>query len=272
MGVIQLGMGIFLTVIYNKEGLFQVKEKLYRIGVDKKNVTDGYSLDFVQRPSLEVPYAYEAVSFFYVTSFFHFLYVLMGERYNEMIENKNNFLRWIEYSISATLMIRIIALQCGIRDDNTLTAITMSTVGIMLQGQIVESALASGHELDSNGKMVVFVATIVGWLLMVTNFYMIVRQYINLADDINLFGCPGVGIPSFVLALVVTQLIFYSTFGFIQIYQIYKRLYNPKEYDYKKIETMYIVDSLLSKVTLGAILGYSVIGANKGVYATFSCD
>lgn len=271
MGVIQLGMGIFLTVTYNNEGLFKLDEPMYRIGVDKKSIdTSKYSLEWVQRKSTAVPYAYEAVSFFYVTSFFHFLYVLMGSKYEEMILRENNFLRWIEYSISATLMIRIIALQCGIRDENALTSMTMNTVGIMLQGQIVEATLST-RKIDVNEKMVILVATIVGWVLMVTNFYIIVKQYINLKNDVDEFKCKDVGIPSFVLWIIVTQLIFYSTFGFIQIYQIYNRLYKPDQYDYRKIETMYIIDSLLSKVTLGAILGYSVINANKGVYGTFAC-
>lgn len=272
MGVIQLGMGIFLTVTYNNAGLFKLDEPMYRIGVDKKvNPANKYSLEWVERKSTAVPYAYEAVSFFYVTSFFHFLYVLMGSRYDEMIRRENNYLRWIEYSISATLMVRIIALQCGIRDESALTSITMNTVGIMLQGQIVEAVLSSTAKPGANDKMVILVATIVGWILMVTNFYIIVKQYINVKDDVDGFKCPGVSIPSFVLWIIVTQLVFYSTFGFIQIYQIYNRLYNPDQYDYHKIETMYIIDSLLSKVTLGAILGYSVIGANKGVYGTFEC-
>lgn len=271
MGVIQLGMGIFLTVTYNNEGLFKLDEPMYRIGVDKKSIdASKYSLEWVQRKSTAVPYAYEAVSFFYVTSFFHFLYVFMGSKYEEMIRCENNFLRWIEYSISATLMIRIIALQCGIRDENALTSMTMNTVGIMLQGQIVEATLST-RKIDVNEKMVILVATIVGWVLMVTNFYIIVKQYINLKNDVDEFKCKDVGIPSFVLWIIVTQLIFYSTFGFIQIYQIYNRLYKPDQYDYSKIETMYIIDSLLSKVTLGAILGYSVINANKGVYGTFAC-
>jgi len=271
MGVIQLGMGIFLTVVFNNQGLFKNEEQMYRIGVDKKvDAANKYSLDWVQRESTSVPYAYEAVSFFYVTSFFHFLYVLMGPRYEDMILKQNNYLRWIEYSISATLMIRIIALQCGIRDENALTSISVNTVGIMLQGQIVETML-SQRKVDVKEKSVILVATIVGWILMVTNFYIIVKQYINLKSDVDAFKCPDVGIPSFVLWIIVTQLLFYSTFGFIQIYQIYNKLYNPDQYDYRRIETMYIIDSLLSKVTLGAILGYAVIGANQGVYSSFEC-
>jgi hypothetical protein len=140
----------------------------------------------------------------------------------------------------------------------------------MLQGQIVETML-SQRKVDVKEKSVILVATIVGWILMVTNFYIIVKQYINLKSDVDAFKCPDVGIPSFVLWIIVTQLLFYSTFGFIQIYQIYNKLYNPGQYDYRRIETMYIIDSLLSKVTLGAILGYAVIGANQGVYSSFEC-
>ena len=105
---------------------------------------------------------------------------------------------------------------------------------------------------------------------IVTNFVIIVRQYINLSEDVDKLNCPDVGIPDFVLWIVITQLIFYNSFGFLQLWQIYKKLYS-KNYCYANTELYYLVDSLLSKVTLGGILGYSVIQANKGIYGTFDC-
>ena len=37
------------------------------------------------------------------------------------------------------------------------------------------------------------------------------------------------------------------------------------------IEKLYIIDSLLAKLTLGGLLAYSVVGADQGVYSEFAC-
>ena len=271
MTIIQLAMGIFLTISYHNEDLLDFKEMFYRFGIDKKGTSNAeeYKVEWIKRDSSSIPYAQEAIAFFYVTAFFHCLYVLMGEKYEDMIVCENNWLRWLEYGITATLMIRIIAIQAGIRDENTLTSISLNTVGVMLCGQIVETTL-SHSVITEKDKNVIFVASLIGWIIMVTNFVIIVRQYINLENDVDNLNCDDVSIPSFVLWIIITQLIFYSTFGFLQIWHIWCRLYK-KDYEYRNTELYYLVDSLLSKVTLGGILGYSVLNAKKGVYGKFVC-
>jgi len=272
MSVIQAAVGGSLLYLYNDKGLLDTPTQLTGTGVVKAPTSSGeFSLDWVQNEGSQVYIAREVIIFFFVTSFFHGLYAVMGESYDKLIKNGNNSLRWVEYSISATFMIRIIALQSGIRDQNTLTLITSSTIGIMLQGQIVEAALANNKgKLTSEQKSVVMTSTLIGWVLMIANFWVIIKQYMGLNDDIDALGCPGVEIPDFVLYIIITQLIFYSTFGLIQIYQIYQRI-NGKKVDYSNIERMYLIDSLMSKVTLGGILGYAVTGADQGAYSPFTC-
>lgn len=271
MSIVQLSMAIFLIVIYNNNNLFGFKENLYRLGVGRESLGDRFKIRYESREATSIVYAYEVIVFFVVTSMFHGYYALTDNgHYNSMIKNENNYLRWIEYSISATLMIRIIALQSGIRDEKTLTSITFNTVGIMLQGQIVESIL-SNKVVSSKEKYIILVSTFVGWILMVSNFYIIIKQYIELNNDVNNLDCDA-KVPDFVLWIIVTQLIFYSTFGFIQIVQIYRKLYKPKSYNYRNIESWYILNSLLSKITLGGILAYSVIGASDGMGGSFNCS
>ena len=67
----------------------------------------------------------------------------------------------------------------------------------------------------------------------------------SLDKDIDNLNCEGVAIPDFVFWIIVTQLLFYSTFGFIQIYQIKRRL-DGKPIDYSNVERMYLIDSLFS--------------------------
>lgn len=274
MSVVQLGMAGYLGYIYNDKGLFDKDIQLTGSGVVKgqPNSSNEYTLDWVQKDTGTVNVATLVVCFFGITGLFHGLYAGMGKSYDDLVyKNKNNYLRWIEYSITATIMINIIALQSGIRDEFTLQAITGSTIGLMLQGQIVEATLAQNKgKLSELQKSSIMTATVAGWLIMVTNFYIIIKQYMSLDKDVDNLNCEGLAIPDFVFWIIVTQLLFYATFGFIQIYQIKRRL-DGKSVDYSNIERMYLIDSLLSKVTLGAMLAYSVIGADQGAYAPFEC-
>ena len=272
MAVLQFGMGGYLTWLFNEKGLLNKPIGLTTTGVSKVPLgTDSFTLGFVQKNSDQIFIARETIAFFFITGLFHSFYAYTNNTlYTKMIHNKNNCLRWIEYSISATLMMRIIAIQCGIRDRDTMSLITTSMIGVMLMGQIAEAAMSSSTIMGPNQKNVAIVASVIGWVLMLGVFYVVIRKYIELQSDIDAFGCPKVKIPDFVLGIIVSQLILFSTFGLIQLYHVYYRI-NDHYVDYQKIEAAYIVDSLTAKLTLGAILAYSVTGADTGVYGTFKC-
>ena len=273
MSAAQLGMAVFLTVLYSKKDVLTKEIELTRTSVDKKPASSQeYQLNWTStNDSEKVSIGLETVSFFYVTGIFHMVYAATNNNfYNTLILRQNNFLRWIEYSISATLMIRIIAIQAGIRDSNTLSLLTTNTIGIMLQGQIVESALAGTGAMSANNKIIAITSTIIGWILMLTNFVIIGKQFANLSDDIDNLNCPDTKIPSFVMYILITQLIFYCSFGGIQLFHLAQRL-RGNSVNYGTIEKAYVTFSLLSKLTLGGILAYSVVGADQGAYGTFVC-
>lgn len=286
MAIIQASMAIFLAIRYKDKGLFG-KENLYMVSNDKRNTTDdNYVLDYIAKSSDTQNVAAEVVAFFSITAFFHSLYAFTSKGfYNDMIKARNNYLRWFEYSISATLMIRILAFESGIRETNTLKSLTTATIGIMLQGQIVESLLARDDIYKPESKdlrNVIYVATLAGWVMMVGIFWVIIQNFIRIQKDVSNLGCYDskgvkIEIPSWVVWLVATQLLFYSTFGFIQMVQIFRRLACtseglPKfEYKYENYEKYYLIDSLLSKVTLGAILAYGLVEAKNGAYGDFEC-
>jgi len=193
MAVIQASMAIFLAVRYKQNDLFE-KEKVYRITNAKKETNnDNFILEYISKSSDSINIAAEVVSFFSITAFFHTLYAATSNGfYKQMIANKNNYLRWIEYSISATLMIRILAFESGIREKNTMASLTTATVGIMLQGQIVEALLArddiytpEGHNL----RMIIYTATLAGWVMMLGIFFVIIQNFVRIQKDISDFKC-----------------------------------------------------------------------------------
>jgi len=275
MGVVQLGMAIWLTILFNDKNLFKSEPTFY-VGVEPDYSDDNtlVKTKYELKNAENINIGAETVAFFYTTAFFHFLYALLGKRYEDMVyKQNNNYLRWIEYSITATLMIRIIAVQSGIRESSTLQAISAGTIGVMLQGQIVESVLASKSKITENDKKILLVSTVVGWLIMLWVFVIIIQQFLRLQSNVDKFDCEkDVKIPEWVVAIIATQCIFYASFGFIQLVQIWKRLYKNEKYDYSQFELAYLVDSLASKVTLGAMLAYGLVGADTGLNDEFECN
>jgi hypothetical protein len=55
-----------------------------------------------------------------LSAFFHFLVISpqFFKRYSEGLANHRNYFRWVEYSISSSVMIVLIAQICGISDDS----------------------------------------------------------------------------------------------------------------------------------------------------------
>lgn len=89
------------------------------------------------------------IAFFGITSLTHLFYFLssynkvplIGGVYNKMIQNRNNFVRWFEYAITATIMINIVARSAGISEEDTLLLTNIAIAAVMLQGQSIELAL-----------------------------------------------------------------------------------------------------------------------------------
>jgi len=201
------------------------------------------------------------ISFFLITFLVHAFYFissfnnvpLIGGLYNNMISNKNNFIRWIEYSITATIMINIVARSAGVSNEDTLLLTNLATAAVMLQGQTIELALKEKPSSTKIQQLIIY--NIVGWGLMLGVFGIIISKFQQTIDDIKAATC--VNIPDFVRNVIWSQFIFYMLFGAWQLYQIFTVYKNP-DYDYTKFEIGYNVLSLLSKTTLGSVLGFGI--------------
>ena len=203
------------------------------------------------------------IAFFGITSLTHAFYFAtsftsMGDFYNKMIYNKNNFVRWIEYSVTATLMINIVARSAGVSIDDTLLLTNLATACVMLQGQTIEMALKEPASPSKFRRLIIY--NLVGWALMIGVFGIIISRFQQTIKEIKAATCAN--IPDFVGYTVWSQFIFYNLFGFWQLYQIFS-VYNNPNYDYTKFEMGYTILSLLSKATLGSILGFGIDQSSK---------
>jgi hypothetical protein len=170
-----------------------------------------------------------------LSSLAHFIVVSpkFFPRYIAGLAAHRNFFRWVEYSISSSVMIVLIALVTGISDITALIAIFGVNASMILFGWLQEK-----YEEPGNGGWVPFIfgciTGIVPWLALV--FYV--------------FAIGGVGenqAPTFVYFIVLTIFIFFNSFALVQWLQ-YKKV--GKWSDYLRGERTYITLSLVAKSAL----------------------
>jgi len=202
------------------------------------------------------------VSFFVITGTFHlFYYVSGGKRgdgikdsfgnlYTKVIDNKNNYFRWIEYSITATMMLYIIAYSSGVKDIEVYNMLFATNVSMIATGQIVETAIRDGGDWVT--------PMITGFLLLVAEFIPIFRALQKRFSEINSFIAThstlsqGVVIPQWLSYLGVIIFILFSSFGFISLYGAYANV------SYESVEKLYIIFSFVAKATLGFFMAFGL--------------
>lgn len=175
--------------------------------------------------------------FFYVwTSLAHTLYAIDPyEVYTKSIENYQFPLRWIEYGVSATVMLGIMGIVSGVKDEYTFYLLLFSSVAIMSTGYWYET---------TQSKLPI----LLGFFLLIGVAIVIISSFNQRLDEAT---SRGVNIPSFVYGVVYIMLFFYSIFGFVP-------LVSQKNQEY-----YYMVLSLISKTTLGVLLAMGVMNARN---------
>ena len=154
-------------------------------------------------------------------------------RYSAGLAQKRNYFRWVEYSISSSVMLVIIAQICGVSDVVALIAIFGVNASMILFGWLQEK-----YETPGNGGWIPFIfgciAGIVPWLGLV--FYVLA-----------IGGPSNAKAPAFVYAIVLSIFIFFNIFALVQYLQ-YKKV--GKWSDYLLGEKTYITLSLIAKSAL----------------------
>jgi hypothetical protein len=184
-----------------------------------------------------LPLAWATAAFLFLSAFFHLLIAspLAFRAYgNELRRNRNRF-RWVEYAISSTLMIVLIALVTGITDLAALISIAFLNASMILFGWLMEMS----NQFDRKTWWTPFwfgcVAGIGPWIAIAT--------YIM----VNVSREGGEGPPGFVYGIIFTIFFFFNTFAINQWLQ-YRKI--GKWADYLRGETTYIVLSLTAKSVL----------------------
>lgn len=178
------------------------------------------------------------LTFFAITAGFHLLYYFNpGGIYLNAVKKGNNFLRWIEYTISATIMVILIALLSGVKDVNNYILIVVASIAIMSTGQMFETAGSDPYKR--------WLPIIIGFLLLMGVFTVVFRNFRKRLEETQK---AGVELPKWLFGVVYVMFAFYASFGFVPVAQmIFKG-------NYRKYEFAYLTLSLVSKASLGLLI------------------
>lgn len=183
------------------------------------------------------------IAFFVVTAVFHGLYAFTANTtYMHMIQKENNWIRWLEYSISSTIMIYIIAFMSGVKDINTYILLLFLNVCMVLQGQSVE--------INRKRKISVIIPLVTGFLLLGGEWTVIIKDFFRRIQEVKTIT--GQSIPTWLPTMIFVLFVFYACFGFVSTIGAITKL------PYVRVEQTYLWLSLASKATLGAFIAYGL--------------
>lgn len=149
-----------------------------------------------------------------VTGIFHTVYALRPKKYAKSVKKGHNYLRWVEYSITATIMLLIIAASSGVAALDSLVLIGVASLCCMVCGFLSERTVKTD-------PTVARLATLVGWLLLAGCFAVIFRRFGSIYSQARDRGVDGP--PWWVWAIVVAMAALYLSFGVIHLVHMGKQ-------------------------------------------------
>jgi hypothetical protein len=210
------------------------------------------------------------ISFFLITGTFHLFYYLGGNKvegandtsfgssYTRMIAGRNNYLRWIEYSITSTIMLYIIAWTSGVKDTNVYLMLYSTNIAMIAQGQLIEEAVRDGRDWK--------IPMITGFVLLLAEFSVIARSFFSAINQVGTFtndpaNSTVVGsarMPSWIRYMIIVLFIMFSCFGFVSLYGA------ASGASFESVEKIYIILSFAAKATLGVFIAYGTGQRQRG--------
>jgi hypothetical protein len=179
--------------------------------------------------------SYTVAAFMALSAFFHF-FVSSGPifpKYVDGLKRHINIYRWVEYSLSSSIMIVIILQLNGVTDYIALIAIFGVNVSMILFGWLQER-----YSQPGSGDMLPF------WFGCIAGAVPWIAIFINMLSP---SGPPETTVPGFVIGIVISLFIFFNCFAIVQWKQ-YKA--QGKWADYLHGERWYIILSLVAKSLL----------------------
>lgn len=181
-----------------------------------------------------VPLVWLVVGFLFISAVAHLLIsTVYRKTYEANLRKGINKARWVEYSLSASLMMVAIAMLVGVYDLGSLIAVFILIAVMNLCGLIMEVHNQTTKATSWLSYWVGCLAGIVPWILIALYFFFSAQD--------------GSQPPTFVYWIFVSIFAFFNCFAINMVLQ-YKKIGKWKDYMYG--ERAYIVLSLVAKSAL----------------------
>jgi len=211
--------------------------KITTISEDDRNITlEPYTYIDVDTIALETI----LVLIFLITAIFH-IYYAKSDFYKREISKGYNRLRWLEYSITSTLMIFLLSILSGVKDFDAVLSLCAINATLMSFGYYYEL---------SKDKISKVLALSIGFLLLIFIWYVIFRNFFYRVDEVDKAGRE---VPFWVYSVLLPMFFWWTSFGIVATYQYFKGG------DFKNYEFYYIILSYLSKAFMGYWLAYGML-------------
>lgn len=175
--------------------------------------------------------AWGVAAFLFLSAFFHILISTVGaSRYRDQLSRGQNQFRWIEYSLSSSIMIVLIAMLAGIDNIVALLALFGVNAGMIFMGSVQER-----YEEPGGSLWPFWLGTALG-----------VVPWVAIGIYLVTPGSESTP-PGFVYAIFFSLFVFFNMFAVVQFVQ-YRRIGPWKSY--LTGERTYILLSLLAKTAL----------------------
>ena len=185
-------------------------------------------------PLFDVSIAWGVAVFLFMSAIAHFLIASPGiyPWYQRNLARKRNYARWMEYALSSSVMIVLIAMLTGISDVAALIALFGVNATMILFGWIQEKYETPGENVSWLAYWFGVIAGAVPWIAIA--IYLI---------------SPGLDAspPGFVYGIFFSLFIFFNGFAVVMVLQ-YRQI--GKWADYAYGESTYILLSLVAKSAL----------------------
>lgn len=228
VGVIHLIQATVLLVLSND----------FALPVTRSFLTDAPGSAPTQEPWFTIRLGPAVALFLFLAAVDHLLMAFgpVNRWYNGMLAKERNDARWIEYSISASLMIVLISMISGVSDIGALVAIASVNACMIFFG-LVHEAINRPSRAKVN-----WLPYIYGCFAGAVPWAIIALQIATSADR-----SPNGGAPGFVYGIIVSLFLLFNSFAVNMVLQ-YKRVGKWRDYLYG--ERTYIVLSLVAKSAL----------------------
>jgi hypothetical protein len=189
-----------------------------------------------QRTVLDLPIGPAVALFFLVSAIAHASLAWPARRwYEARLARGQNPARWIEYAISSSVMVVVIATLAGVQEGGTLIAVAGASAAMNLFGWSMEAANEGRDRPQWLHYVFGCIAGAVPWIVIALALWTAATE-------------PGATpIPGFVIAIFVSLFAFFNVFAITMVLQ-YRRIGRWR--DYLVGERTYMLLSLLAKSAL----------------------